>query len=150
MEKPSANETVGVFKEADSRILQSVLGLCLCLCFISLTQRKEYTKYGKSAVPGQPTALDPFSLETLQVKYLKEAQRSCFVGPATGTDVWRSLQWQSFGLKRRVYNTPLQLKSAVSQLLLVEHWQPINKYQCNNFRFFQTTGEHFFGSCRPG
>lgn len=103
-------------------------------------------------VPGQSTALDSFSPETLKVKYLKEAQRSRFVGPATGTDVCRSLRWQPFSLERCIYNKPLQLKSAVFQLLLVKHWQPINKYQCKNVHFFQVTGSLFFIflNCRPG
>lgn len=91
--------------------------LCLCFCFISSIQRKAYTKYGKSVVPGQSTALDHYSPEALKAKYLKEAQHSLFVSPTTGIDVWRSLQWRLFGLKIRIYNMLLQLISAVLQLL---------------------------------
>lgn len=113
--KLSANETGGVFKGTDSRILRSVL--VLCLCFISSTQRKEYTKYGKSVVPGQSAVLDPCSPETPKAKYLKEAQHSRFIGPAAGIDVWRSLQWLAFSLKRLIYNMLLQVISAVLRLL---------------------------------
>lgn len=149
--KLSANDTAGVFSKELTAVFSGVF-MCSASAFFPFNskERVHLKNMANLPVPVQSTAPDPSSLQTFKVKYLKEAQHSCFVSPATGPDVWRSLQRQAFGLERRVYNTPLRLISAVLQLLSA--LRNTNRRSINTgvkTSAFQTTGEPL-GDCHPG